>query len=282
MSRARKHDDTNPSSRKWLKGCGIGCGVVMLLVVLALVGGSFVMIGPFRKAVDVRETLDERYGGVNEFVPWADGGIPASRVEAFLEVRRSIQDNCAKMGSLDDGLAAIERLDAEEDPDPEEVATAMGESISVMKSVFGMGASMGDFYLARNSALLEAEMSLGEYTYIYTLVYGPTIAGASEDVYLTRRVRETLRQQLRHRLTAMEDQLDVWGDTEERGLLEDEIAVLEADPDRLPWQTTRPPSLQAALSGYEHQLKALYCAGVSEHELTLNRIGFGGTSVMSE
>ncbi len=251
----------------------------MLLVVLALVGGSFVMIGPFRKAVDVRETLDERYGGVNEFVPWADGGIPASRVEAFLEVRRSIQDNCAKMGSLDDGLAAIERLDAEEDPDPEEVATAMGES---MKSVFGMGASRGDFYLARNSALLEAEMSLGEYTYIYTLVYGPTIAGESEDVYLTRRVRETLRQQLRHRLTAMEDQLDVWGDTEERGLLEDEIAVLEADPDRLPWQTTRPPSLQAALSGYEDQLEALYCAGISERELTLNRIGFLGTSVMSE
>jgi hypothetical protein len=276
MSRARKHDDTNRSSRKWLKGCGIGCGVVVLLVVLALVGGSFVIIGPFRRDVDVRETLDERYGGVNEFVPWVDGGIPASRVEAFLEVRRSIRDNCAKMGSLDDGSAAIERLDTEEDPNP---VVVMGES---MKSVFGMGASRGDFYLARNSALLEAEMSLGEYTYIYTLVYGPTIAGASEDVYLTRRVRETLRQQLRHRLTAMEDQLDVWGDTEERGLLEDQIAVLEADPDRLPWQTTRPPSLQAALSGYEHQLEALYCAGVSEHELTLNRIGFGGTGVMSE
>ena len=76
------------------------------------------------------------------------------------------------MGSLDEGLAAMERIDSKEDPDLEEVAAVMSES---MKSVFGMGATMGEFYLARNSSLLEAEMSLGEYTYIYTLAYGPMI-----------------------------------------------------------------------------------------------------------
>ena len=251
----------------------------MFVVVLVLVAGSFVMIGPFREAVGVREVLDERYGAVDDFVPWADGGIPANRVEAFLAVRRSIQDYCANMESLDDRLEEIEQLGAEEEPGALEVASEMGQS---MKSVFKSELGMGDFYLARNSALLEVEMGLGEYTYIYSLVYGPTIATADESAHLNRRVRESLRQQLRHRLAAMDDQLDRWADTEERDLLEGEIAVLEADPDRLPWLTTRPPALQAAVSRYEDQIRALYCAGAIERELTLNRVGLGGTSLISE
>lgn len=262
-------------SRGWLKGCGIGCGVVVLLAVLISVGGSIVMIKPFRDAVEVGETLVERYGDANDFSPWPDGGIPPERLDAFLLVRRAVQENCAEIGAIDTGIEAMDRLDDQERPSNREILGAFRES---SKSVFGMGKTMGKFFHARNSALLEAEMSLGEYTYIYALAYGPTIAGpttddegATGDAHLSERVRETLRQQLRNRLTAMDDRPDEWNGTDERRLLVDEIATLENSPWRLPWLRTRPAALQTSLAPYEDQLTALFCPAASHLELTHNR-----------
>jgi hypothetical protein len=268
------------SSRGWLKGCGIGCGVVVILALLISVGSSIVMMKPFREAVEIRETLVERHGDVNEFAPWPDGGIPPERLDAFLLVRRAVQANCAEIGATDAGIEAMDRLDDQEKPGIMEILGAFREA---SKSVFGMGTTVGEFFHVRNSALLEAEMSLGEYTYIYALAYGPTIAGptkddegATRDAHLSRRVRETLRQQLRNRLTAMDDRPDEWNGTEERRLLMNEIAILEGSPGRLPWQDTRPPALQASLASYEDQLAALFCPEASHLELTRNRsIGIG-------
>ena len=179
--------------------------------------------------------------------------------------------NCAAIGAIDAGIEAMDRLDDQEEPGAREIFGAFREA---SKSVFGMGTTMGEFFLVRNSALLEAEMSLGEYSYIYALAYGPTIA----DAHLSKRVRETLRQQLRNRLTAMDDRPDEWNGTEERRLLMNEIAILEENPGRLPWQDTRPPVLQTSLASYEDQLAALFCPEASHLELTRNRnvrVGIG-------
>jgi hypothetical protein len=258
-----------------LKGCGIGCGAVIILALLISVGSSIVMMKPFREAVEIRETLVERHGDVNDFAPWPDGGIPPERLDAFLLVRRAVQENCAEIGATDAGIEAMDRLDDQEKPGTLEILGAFREA---SKSVFGMGTTMGEFFHARNSALLEAGMSLGEYTYIYALAYGPTIAGpttddegATGDAHLSKRVRETLRQQLRNRLSAMDERPDEWDGTEERRLLMNEIALLEDNPGRLPWQDFRPPALQASLASYEDQLAALFCPEASHLELTRNR-----------
>jgi len=267
------------SSMRWLKGCGIGCGVASVLLILLSVGGSLVMMKPFRDAVEIRETLVERHGDVNEFTPWADGGIPAERLEAFLSVRRAVQENCAAVGATDDGIAAMDRLDDKERPDTMEIFGAFGEA---SKSVFGMGSVMGEFFRARNAALLEVDMSLGEYTYIYALAYpeivGPE-AGEEEvtgDAHLSSRVRETLRHQLRNRLAAMGEVSEGGEDSEERRLLVEEIAVLEDRPERLPWIGVRPPALEASLAPFEEQLAELFCADAAHLELTRNEsLGIG-------
>jgi len=280
VSRTRGRERTATSSRGWLKGCGIGCGAVILIVLLISVSGSIVMMKPFREAVEIRETLVERHGDVNDFEPWPDGGIPPERLDAFLRVRRALQDNCTEIGAIDAGIDAMDRLDDQEQPGAMEILRAFREASG---SVFGMGKTTGQFFHVRNTALLEGEMSLGEYTYIYALAYGPTIAGptqddegATGDAHLSRRVRETLRHQLRNRLAAMEDRPDEWNGTEELRLLVNEIAILDDNPGKLPWQETRPPALQASLAVYEEQLAALFCPATSHLALTRNRsIGIG-------
>ena len=42
------------SGKKWLIGCGVGCGAVILLGILLSVGGSLYLMGPFNKAVDAQ------------------------------------------------------------------------------------------------------------------------------------------------------------------------------------------------------------------------------------
>ena len=82
------------TSKRWLQGCGIGCGIVALLLVVAMIGGSLVVMRPFREAVQTRETLDERYGQQADFAPAADGAIPSDRLEAFVAVRTVLMAVC--------------------------------------------------------------------------------------------------------------------------------------------------------------------------------------------
>ena len=263
------------SKSSWLKGCGIGCGVTILLFITLSVGGSLVMMKSFRDAVEIRETLVERHGGVDDFTPQLDGGIPADRLDAFLNVRQAVQDHCAEIGASETGFEAMDRLDDQEKPGAMEIISAFGEA---SKSIFGMVPVMGRFFRARNGALLEVDMSLGEYTYIYALAYGPTIVGpetgeedVTGDAHLSARVRGTLRRQLRNRLAAMDERPEEWEETGERRLLVEEIAMLEDHPGRLPWCHVRPPVLQASLAAYETRLAELFCPDATHVELTRNR-----------
>ena len=259
----------------WLKGCGIGCGVAIGLTILLSVGGSIMMMKPYRDAVEMLETLADRHGGVNDFIPRLDGGIPADRLDTFLHVRRAMQDHCTEILATDAGIEGMGRLDGQENPGNMEILRAFGET---SKTIFGMVTVTGQFFRARNAALLELDMSLGEYTYIYVLAYGPKIVGtqtseedATEEAHLSARVRGTLRRQLRNRLAAMDERPEEWGDTEERRLLVEEITVLEDHPGRLPWCHVRPPALQASLAAYEARLAELFCPDAVHHELTRNR-----------
>ena len=128
------------------------------------------------------------------------------------------------------------------------------------------------------AALLEVDMSLGEYTYIYAVAYGPTILGtetgeqdATGDAHLSARVRGTLRRQLSNRLAAMDERPEKWEDTEERSLLVEEVAVLEDHLERLPWCDVRPPALQTSLAAYDARLAELFCPDATHLELTRTR-----------
>ncbi len=264
----------NPTGKKWLLGCGIGCGAVILLGILITVGGSLFMMGPFRDAIATREALDELYGDQASFTPPADGAVTADRVEAFLTVRDAIMELCADFQQTAAQFQAMDDLD--EDANDRE---AMAEGFKLTREVIGMVPRMGKLYEARNVTLGEVEMGLGEYTYIYVMAYGREINPEDADdetvfgdKMASRRVREILRDMLRRQLNAALDADAQGQDLDDlRDRLVAEIEILEAEPERLPWQDGLPPAVAASLAPFRDRLDAGFCRETSGLELNQNQ-----------
>ena len=78
------------AGKKWFIGCGIGCGLMVLI--LGGVGTcSYFGVKKIQEQVEgMEENADAvraRFGDPADFVPELDGAIPADRMEAFLAVR---------------------------------------------------------------------------------------------------------------------------------------------------------------------------------------------------
>jgi hypothetical protein len=270
------------AARKWFIGCGIGCGLMLLL---AVIGGTIGYFG-VRKAVDRGERIEagfddlrDMYGGPAEFTPEPDGAVATSRMLAFLAARDAMAADREKAGDILRTLDGIE-VDGRQ-PSFLDKARAGFELIPVMM----------DFIDNRNQALMDSGIGLGEYLYIYSMSYfnllgkplsdGPSFTltsddegednhgfhwdaggkGNSED---TRADREkTIRRYLhRVQLRMAFNQLDALdargGSQEDRARLSAEIALMESEPLRLLWETGLPPALAQSLDPYRGQLEASY------------------------
>ena len=53
------------AGRKWLIGCGAGCGGLILLIILISVGGSLWMMKPMNAAVDSQKATRRRHPSPN-------------------------------------------------------------------------------------------------------------------------------------------------------------------------------------------------------------------------
>lgn len=272
---------------RWLVGCGIGCGVVLLgFIVLAVMLGLFArdtMTG-FDDAVEFRHQLEERYGRTAAFVPPLDGAVPAERIERFIAVRES------SMPARDAAGAAFEEISGSEgklrELEQEGAWTKLRTVFGVVGSAVGLGAKLGDYFEARNRALVEHEMSLGEYAYLYSVIYhvwlrrdpedGPRFSrevqiDGSGSLAQQSRVRRDLRQMLRNQRDALAGRPDAdpaWVET-----LLAQIEWLEEDPTRLPWQNGPPPQLTASLEPFREALAAGYRPATNPFELLENERG---------
>jgi hypothetical protein len=250
---------------RWLRGCAMGCGAVAVLVLLFVGVGSFVMQQSFRDAIDTREELEQVHGPTESFTPAPDGTIPRERIEAFLRVRRSLQQACRELEESNDRFDALDELDDDGEPTGREVGSALWGAV---KTAFGMGSRMGEFFRTRNAALAEVDMGLGEYTYLYVLS-GPRDRAFSE------RVESDLRRMLRNQRTAI-DALGEDALVGFRDLLDQEIAMLARDAERSPWQDGLPPQIEGSLAPYRDELGALFCPDAFSLELTRNeKFGIG-------
>jgi hypothetical protein len=146
-------------------GCGLGCGIVVLVGIGACVVGILYLEHTFRgieKASQSQDALIAALGGVDAYVPPPDGVPPPDRLELFVAIREEVAGERA----LVEGAIA-------ELPPPE----LAGDGAVVGKIRLGLEAlgdlidSMGTYLQARNLALLERKMGMGEYVYIYTLTY---------------------------------------------------------------------------------------------------------------
>ena len=283
------------TASKWLIGCGIGCGVVILLmVILGVSGYVFVknIVKGFEETEAITDTLTERYGEIKDFCPDPGGAIKPERLEAFLSVRNSTEkvkeelENSIIILSDEEGESQFK-----EEPSP--------GVLTKIKTGFGIIPLIAEFYSRRNQALLDAEMGLGEYYYIYVLSYYSWLGKSPSDgleynlvdedeedrgVYWRRRRSENLedrkddvlRQVHRQILPMIQNQFaeltgvdispikDPW-----REKLGAEIEAMESDRFRLPWQDGLPDVLEASLRPFRGRLEASYSKILNALEMAL-------------
>jgi len=137
----------------------------------------------------------------------------------------------------------------------------------------GMGSLIGNFHETRNQALVDAEMGLGEYTYIYVLAYLDEIVHPTSELQLfgpetvNRRVRDALLSMLEHQLELLQRE---GGSEVTVAALAAEVQALEDDPNRIPWQDGLPPAIAAAILPFRERLDLAYCGSTPPLELMIN------------
>jgi hypothetical protein len=255
-----------------IKGGAIGCGVLFVGTVLLAVAGTISMIRPLRHALDDRTTLEQRFGPQDAYRPALDGAVAPDRLQAFLSVRRELAPLCRE---FEDTATAVRRLESLDDQEDVSRVDAIRQAWRVAGRTMGMGSRIGRLFEARNRALVDAGMGLGEYTYIYVMAYHQQLAHSAADTILfdepavNARVGAALRASLRHQLAELE------AGGEPSGLidgLKTEIERLDQDPGRLPWQDALPPAIGESFRAHRDTLDATFCPPVAELELRQNTL----------
>jgi len=278
------------TASKWLIGCGIGCGVVIIIAILVGVGGYFFIkniVSGFEETEAIMDTLTERYGKTGDFYPDPDGGIRRERLEVFMAVRDStiqVRERLERaMNILSDRSGEGQ---FEEQPSPH-VLTKIKTGIELVPL-------MAEFVKTRTQALLDEEMGMGEYYYLYVIAYyswlgkspvdGPPfeISDEVEGIAWRRRGRERLEERLDLILRRLNRQTlpmlyNQYEKLTERGIprakeqwrktLEAEIGAMEADSFRLPWQDGLPEVLEASLEPFRERLEESYSVLVNPIEI---------------
>ncbi len=271
----------NETTHKVLAGCGIGC----LLAMIALAGLGWMGYRWTKTAVESAEgtvrsqvELEERLGSIRDYTPPLDGAIPTERLETFLFVRES-------MATEREALAAAV---AEFAPAAGEGGTIGG--LHAAKATMRMAPLVLEFVSARNQALLDADMGLGEYTWIYWLTCHGWLghppgestlhdileqqadAGGNVQMDIHGWDAEEMTRELRRNVTAMVRNLHQALKAEpEAGELSEivaaELAKIDDDPYRVPWQDGLPDALAFGLEPYRGRLEASYSPSTNPFEL---------------
>ena len=292
-------------------GCGIGCGVLILLGVIFGVGSVFFVkrtMRGFDEAITTRLELTQRFGETWEYVPPPDGAVPEERMRVFLAVRDSLSPMRERIGATFKSFAAAGKEIEQETSGLRKVI----QGLKIGRSGLGLGGDLGEFFRVRNQALLDSEMGMGEYTYIYALAYYALLRHSPddgpEDVFVDfdeeessaeapegfehwersrhdgdrpyRRIRRDLLAILDNQLAELPPpgesaQADAW-----RQELRAEIDALAADPARVIWQDGLPTTIRASLAPYRDRLETSYSCAMNIFELSQNRKQ--GWSIRSE
>lgn len=160
------------TGQKWLIGCAVGCGGVMLLLVVGLLAVGFVVkqsVEDFQAAQQSREQLEEKVGKGTDFTPEPDGSIPSERMEVFLAVREATQDERTALVEAWREIPLDVRRARELEQQP--MWDQLKQVFSITRSGFGLANDIGAFAEARNQELLDRGMGIGEYAYIYVIAY---------------------------------------------------------------------------------------------------------------
>jgi hypothetical protein len=167
----------------------------------------------------------------------------------------------------------------------------------------GMAPRILEFAAARNDALLEAEMGLGEYAWIYWMAYHAWLGHPVDDSRLRDVIEERaeydgsaqihidgmdgdeIRRERQRDLLAMlrnlAQELATRDDASElHELVTAELAVAEAEWGRVPWQDGLPEPFTFGLEPYRGRLEESYSAATNPFELL--ELGSGAHGITLE
>lgn len=256
------------TGRKWLKGCGISCGVIVLLNVVGWIVAGLFLTRPFTAAVSSQDALDKAFGPREAWVPPADGPT-AARLEVFIAVRTDLDAQCAHFRDLHGRFAAMDELDKQGDVSAGEALKAVAP---LMGSVLGMAGDIGRYLDARNQALLDHGMGLGEYIWIYVLAYNAWL-GHEPNIDFGDGGREgeydpTDRTVLATLIEAHAGALEAAGRADEAAAWRAEAGRIGDTPSGVPFARDGVPAdLAARFEPYRDALEAVYCEATGSLEL---------------
>ncbi len=248
-------------------GCGVGCGVIILLNILLIVGAGIFFTRPMNKAVNSQKNLVEAFGLPNEYVPEV-GSLTAARIELFLSVRAQLIPSCEEFENATAGFQAMDDLGEDGDePSMGEVFQGLGQ---VMGSIKGLVLGIGEVMEIRNEALLEQGMGMGEYTWIYVLSYNswlgytPNVGVDSEGGDFSHREKGLIADLMESHAESLA----------ESGRL-DEAQVWRRELKKLGWEdggvpfadNTLPEEIWTVLEPFRGRLEASYCESMSDFDL---------------
>lgn len=270
------------TGKKWLLGCGAGCLLVILLIVGLAGSGALLFKDSFtgwRTASSAQEELRRTLGDGDAFAPAWDGGLSGDRIEAFLAVQAR---TAAIRSALSEHVLAIQGL-------PEDKAGKASRLLRSLRALSHVSSDLAQYVSAKAEALLAAEMNPGEFHYLHSLVYhcwlgydpgsgagdfgrierrgsgGISVHLADDDrcdsdpQQLARQLRSHLNQQHQRWLRAMlaaAPSSAAGAEERWRQTLRDELALLEAEPQTMPWVRSFPASWQNVLAPYRERLVA--------------------------
>ncbi len=266
------------SPDKSRKRRGPGCAIIILVILVAIIVAAIRLYQPIREAKRTEQTLNDRYGESISFVPSPDGSVPPERIEAFLRVRDEIFKHCTEFqGRISD----FRRLESLEQDESQPKAIVAWNSISGLKNLLQFGPAFLRFMETRNRALLQEEMGLGEYFYIYVLAYTDQLRHAKDtfpaeldEVHIGPRAQKELAEILGNQLDRIMSGPDGPANEEMADSLRDQIALLSDGRQYLPWESGLPPAIAASLEPYAEPLARRYCEGIAKIELMQKNKGF--------
>jgi hypothetical protein len=225
---------------------------------------------PLQSAGRTRAALLEKYGPPEMFTPLTNGSIPGERMETFIQVRGALQDTCTRFKPLQASMNQVDEVGKNDDATGWEIAGTAGGLAEVTNEITPL---IGDFFAARNEALLQARMGFGEYMYLYTLAYRDLLMNARDsgglftaDGHIPAAVGTALLSMLTRQMEALGEDDD---SRRIRQILKVEIRALQEDPRRVPYLDGLPAVIGSSLAPYRQALDDAFCPETVEIEMEL-------------
>jgi len=162
------------TATKWFVGCGIGC-IVMIFLLAGLAGGGFLcvrgMVRGFQAVEESQEALIAEYGSIADYFPSADGSIEGDRISRFISVRQALIPHQKRLEMKFDRIARHGH-------EQEKTVTKILQTIRGFSSI---APAIASYIEARNSTLLEQSMGIGEYIYLYMIIYHSWFGNEPDD-----------------------------------------------------------------------------------------------------